>query len=115
MYDSEMRAISKYIVRSILHTICTCIVFCVFCIIMYTKYSINEIQYSKMDFFQGLKNIYEMTEGVETELRIDLEKSTGEKGYGVWQSFSHSEPLNYTIQIGTYSGTIGNTKTQNDV
>ena len=68
-----------------------------------------------MDFFQGLKNIYEMTEGVETELRIDLEKSTGEKGYGVWQSFSHSEPLNYTIQIGTYSGTIGNTKTQNDV
>ena len=59
--------------------------------------------------FSGLKNVYYMTKGVETELRFDLEKSTGEKGYGVWQSFSLSEPLKNSLQIGAYSGTIGNT------
>ena len=49
-----------------------------------------------------------MTKGIDTELRIDLEKSTGEKGYAVYQSFSLSGSSNYTLHVGDYSGTAGN-------
>ena len=49
-----------------------------------------------------------MIKGVETELRIDLQKSTEEKGHGVWQSFSFSGTTFYRLQIGSYNGTIGN-------
>ena len=50
-----------------------------------------------------------MTKGATNELRLDLEKSTGEKAYAVYQSFSLSGPSNYTLNIGNYSGTAGNT------
>ena len=49
-----------------------------------------------------------MTKDVESELRIDLVKSTGDKGHAKHQSFSISRPSNYTLHIGTYSGTAGN-------
>ena len=49
-----------------------------------------------------------MTKGVETELRIDMVKSTGTKGHVTYQSFSISGPTNYKLRIGTYSGTAGN-------
>ena len=49
-----------------------------------------------------------MTNGVTNELRLDLEKSTGETGYAVYQSFSLSAPAMYSLNIGTYSGTAGN-------
>ena len=83
---------------------CVCVCVCVY-IITFTKYTIVQNGFH----FPGLKNVYYMTKGVETELRFDLERSTGAKGYGVWQSFSLSEPSNYSLQIGAYSGTIGNT------
>ena len=59
-------------------------------------------------FISGLRYIYLMTKGVSNELRLDLEKSTSEKGYAVYQSFSLSERPNYILNIGTYSGTAGN-------
>ena len=59
-------------------------------------------------FTSGLRYIYLMTKGVGNELRLDLEKSTGEKGHAVYQSFSLSERPIYVLNIGTYSGTAGN-------
>ena len=58
--------------------------------------------------FSGLKYIYQMTKGVTTELRLDLEKSTGQKAYEVYKSFSLSAPTSYTLDIGSYTGTAGN-------
>ena len=49
-----------------------------------------------------------MTKSVENELRIDMVKSTEEKGHVTYQSFSISGPTNYTFHIGNYSGTAGN-------
>ena len=55
----------------------------------------------------GLKYIYQMTKGVTNELRLDIEKSTGEKGYAVYQTFSLSGPSDYKLNIRKYSGTAG--------
>ena len=49
-----------------------------------------------------------MTKGVTNELRLDIEKSTGQKAYAVYQSFSLAGPPNYNLSIGIYSGTAGN-------
>ena len=49
-----------------------------------------------------------MTKDVETELRIDMVKSTEEKRHVTYQSFSISGPSNYTLHFGNYSGTAGN-------
>ena len=59
-------------------------------------------------YVSGLKYIYEMTKDVESELRLDMVKSTEEKGHTTYQSFSISGPSNYSLHIGTYSGTAGN-------
>ena len=56
--------------------------------------------------YPGLKYIYEMTKDETTELRLDLEKSGGQRGYAVYQSFSLSGPSKYNLKIGTYNGTV---------
>ena len=59
------------------------------------------------EFWLGLKYIYKMTEGVVNELRLDLEKATGSTAYEVYQNFSISGYPNYTLHIGSYTGTAG--------
>ena len=75
---------------------------------------ISLVQYDKNDrtlrLLSGLKYIYQMTNGLTNEIRLDLEKSTGQKGYAVYQSFSLSERPSYALFIGEYSGTAGNMK-----
>ena len=48
-----------------------------------------------------------MINGVTTELRLDLEKSTGQTGYAVYQTFALTNVPRYILDIGTYSGTAG--------
>ena len=57
------------------------------------------------EFWLGLKYIYQMTVGVENELRLDLEKANGATAFEVYQHFSLSAYPLYTLHIGAYSGT----------
>ena len=59
------------------------------------------------EFWLGLKYIYQMTVGIVNELRLDLGKVTGDTVYEVYQNFSISGYPLYTLHIGSYSGTAG--------
>ena len=60
------------------------------------------------DFWLGNENIYDLTCTGTFELRVDL-KYRGKSAFAQYSSFSlDNEENNYTLRIGTYSGTAGN-------
>ncbi|GFS04239.1 ficolin-1 [Elysia marginata] len=59
------------------------------------------------DFWLGLENIHAITSSGKYELRVDL-KFQGQSKYAVYNRFSLTgETKNYTITLGSYSGTAG--------
>lgn len=61
-----------------------------------------------IDFFPGNEDIHLLTTRTKNELRIDLQKFSGEKAYAKYSNFSiGSESEKYKIAIAGYSGNAG--------
>lgn len=59
--------------------------------------------------FIGNDNIHRLTTRTKHELRVDVQKFSGEKKYAKYSSFSvASEADKYKLTVGGYSGTAGN-------
>lgn len=60
-------------------------------------------------FFLGNENIHLLTIRAKQELRVDVQKFSGENKYAKYSSFSvASEADKYKLTVGGYSGTAGN-------
>lgn len=58
--------------------------------------------------FIGNNNIHWLTTRTKQELRVDVQKFSGEKKYAKYSSFSvASEADKYKLTVGGYSGTAG--------
>lgn len=71
----------------------------------------DEYQYPCINwsFFLGNENIHLLTTRAKQELRVDVQKFSGENKYAKYSSFSvASEADKYKLTIGGYSGTAGN-------
>ena len=61
-----------------------------------------------MFYIQGNEVLHLLTSGTKQELRVDLEKFTGEKAYAKYSIFSvGSRSDKYKLTIGGYRGTAG--------
>lgn len=60
-------------------------------------------------FSSGNENIHLLTIRAEQELRVDLQKFSGEKAYAKYSTFSvASEADKYKLTVAGYNGTAGN-------
>ena len=60
------------------------------------------------EFWIGLETIHNLTQSITYKLRIHLEDFEGNTRYAEYSTFAISdEAHNYTLSIGTYSGTAG--------
>lgn len=58
--------------------------------------------------YQGNENIHLLTTNTKQELRVDLQKFSGEKAYAKYSNFSvGNEYQKYKLTVGGYSGTAG--------
>lgn len=62
----------------------------------------------KLSKISGNENIYLLTTRTKQELRVDLQKSSGDKAYAKYSAFSlGSESQKYKLTVGEYIGTAG--------
>eukprot|EP00105_Crassostrea_gigas_P000190 XP_011411909.1 PREDICTED: ryncolin-1-like isoform X1 [Crassostrea gigas] len=60
------------------------------------------------EYWLGNENIHLLTERTSQELRVDLQKFSGEKAYAKYSTFTvGSESQKYKLTVGGYSGTAG--------
>lgn len=58
--------------------------------------------------FQGNEDIHLLTSKTKNELRVDLQRFSGEKPYAKYSKFSvGSESEKYKLTVGGYSGNAG--------
>eukprot|EP00105_Crassostrea_gigas_P041969 XP_019926117.1 PREDICTED: ryncolin-1-like [Crassostrea gigas] len=61
------------------------------------------------EYWLGNDDIHLLTTRAKQELRVDLQKSSGDKAYAKYSTFSvGSESQKYKLTVGGYSGTAGN-------
>eukprot|EP00105_Crassostrea_gigas_P034561 XP_019918709.1 PREDICTED: ryncolin-1 [Crassostrea gigas] len=61
------------------------------------------------EYWLGNDDIHLLTTRAKQELRVDLQKSSGDKAYAKYSTFSvGSESQKYKLAVGGYSGTAGN-------
>lgn len=59
-------------------------------------------------YFLGNEDIHLLTARTSQELRVDLQKFSGEKAYAKYSTFTvGSESQKYRLTVGGYSGTAG--------
>ena len=64
--------------------------------------------------FLGNEALHLLTSGTKQELRVDLQKFTGEKGYAKYSTFSvGSGSEKYKLTVGGYRGTAGKISIKN--
>lgn len=62
----------------------------------------------KKSKFSGNEDIHLLTTGTKQELRIDLQKSSGDKAYAKYSTFTvGSESQKYKLTVDGFSGTAG--------
>uniref|UniRef100_A0A8W8ISS0 Fibrinogen C-terminal domain-containing protein n=1 Tax=Magallana gigas TaxID=29159 RepID=A0A8W8ISS0_MAGGI len=63
----------------------------------------------KLVYFLGNEDIHFLTSRTKQEIRVDLQKFSGEKAYAKYSTFTvGSESQKYKLTVGGYSGTAGN-------
>ncbi|RMX43467.1 hypothetical protein pdam_00001885 [Pocillopora damicornis] len=71
--------------------------------------------YTSSEFWLGLENIRRLTSSEDYELRIDMEDFTGTTVYAEYTLFEvESEGSNYKLNLGSYSGTAGDSFSYHD-
>ena len=68
------------------------------------------------EFWLGLDKIHRLTDGrPNTELRVDIEDSSGDRAYAKYGSFGvGDEQSQYKLSVGSYSGTAGDALSSHD-
>ncbi|XP_052231563.1 angiopoietin-2-like [Dreissena polymorpha] len=69
----------------------------------YRKFSDYENGFGSVyaEHWLGLKYIYEITSSGSYQLRVDIVRSNGSKGYDVYEGFSLQPGTNYTLNVGS--------------
>ena len=67
------------------------------------------------EFWLGLHKIHQLTQSGNWTLRVDLENFDGNKAHAEYESFDVGDAAsNYTLNIGSYTGTAGDTLRESD-
>ena len=67
------------------------------------------------EFWLGLEKVHQITQSGNWVLRVDLEDFNGDTAYAIYVSFQIGDAAsNYRLSIGSYSGTAGNSLSNNN-